>query len=95
VLRRPIEFTTYACRPYRDALRAAGAIASMSRTGDCWDNAVVESCFATLKRDLVYRQTWPTRSSLTRALVEYIEGGYNPERRHPHLGYVSPLTDEA
>jgi transposase InsO family protein len=84
--------STYACRPHRDAL---AAVPSMSRTGDCWDNAVVESCFATLKRDLVHRQTWPTRSSLTRALVEYIAGWYNPERRHSHLGYVSPLTYEA
>jgi transposase InsO family protein len=87
--------STYACRPYRAALAAVGAVASMSRTGDCWDNAVVESCFATLKRDLVHRQPWPTRSSLTRALVEYIDGWYNPERRHSHLGYVSPLTYEA
>ena len=87
--------STYACRAYRDALAAVGAVASMSRTGDCWDNAVVESCFATLKRDLVHRQTWPTRRSLTRALVEYIDGWYNPERRHSHLGYVRPLTYEA
>jgi len=87
--------STYACRAYREALATVGAVASMSRTGDCWDNAVVESWFATLKRELVHRQTWPTRSSLTRALVEYIEGWYNPERRHSHLGYVSPLTYEA
>lgn len=85
----------YACAPYRDALTDARALASMSRRGDCWDNAVVESFFATLKRGLVHRQTWPTRSSLTRALVDYIEGWYNPERRHSHLGYVSPIAYEA
>jgi len=67
----------------------------MSRRGDCWDNAVVESFFATLKRGLIHRQTWPTRSSLTRALPGYIDGWYNPERRHSHLGYVSPIAYEA
>lgn len=85
----------YAAGPYRDALTDAKAIASMSRRGDCWDNAVVESFFATLKRGLVHRQTWPSRSSLTRALVDYIEGWYNPERRHSHLGYMSPIAYEA
>jgi len=87
--------STYAAKPYRHALTAAQAVASMSRRGDCWDNAVVESFFATLKRGLVHRSTWPTRSSLTRALVDYIDGWYNPERRHSHLGYVSPIAYEA
>ncbi|HET9066742.1 MAG TPA: IS3 family transposase [Gemmatimonadales bacterium] len=85
----------YSCAPYRAALTDAQAIASMSRRGDCWDNAVVESFFATLKLGLVHRQTWATRSSLTRALVDYIDGWYNPERRHSHLGYVSPIAYEA
>ena len=69
----------------------------MSRPGDRWGNAVVESCFAALKRGLVHRQTWSTRSSLTRALVDYdyIEGWYNPERRHSHLGSLSPIAYEA
>lgn len=85
----------YACRAYQEALAARQATPSMSRRGDCWDNAVVESFFATLKRGLVQRQTWATRSSLTRALVDYIEGWYNPERRHSHLDYVSPIAYEA
>jgi putative transposase len=85
----------YACRSYQAALAQHAVIGSMSRRGDCWDNAVVESFFATLKRGLVHRQTWPTRSSLTRALVSYIDGWYNPERRHSHLGYVSPIAYEA
>lgn len=95
MLRRPIERKIYACRAYQDALAARHATPSMSRRGDCWDNAVVESFFATLKRGLVHRQTWATRSSLTRALVDYIEGWYNPERRHSHLAYVSPIAFEA
>ena len=85
----------YACRRYQAALDQHAVIGSMSRRGDCWDNAVVESFFATLKRGLVHRQTWPTRSSLTRALVSYIDGWYNPERRHSSLGYVSPIAYEA
>ena len=60
------------------ALTAQHAIVSMSRKGDCWDNTVVKSLFATLKRGVVHRQTWPTRSSLTRALLDYIDGWYNP-----------------
>ncbi len=85
----------YASRAYQAALAERHARPSMSRRGDCWDNAVVESFFATLKRGLVYRQSWATRSSLTRALVSYIEGWYNPERQHSHLGYVSPVAYEA
>jgi len=85
----------YAGGVYQAALVAQQAVGSMSRRGDCWDNAVVESFFATLKRGLVHRQTWATRSSLTRALVDYIDGWYNPERRHSSLGYVSPIAYEA
>ena len=85
----------YAGHAYQDALARQQAVGSMSRRGNCWDNAVVESFFATLKRGLVHRQSWATRSSLTRALVDYIEGWYNPERRHSSLGYVSPLAYEA
>lgn len=85
----------YACRSYQAALAQHAVIGSMSRRGDCWDNAVVESFFATLKWGLVHRQTWPTRSGLTRALVSYIDGWYNPERRHSHLGYLSPIAYEA
>ena len=84
----------YAGRAYQVALAQQQAIASMSRRGNCWDNAVVESFFATLKRGLVHRQTWASRSSLQRALVAYIDGWYNPERRHSHLGYVSPIAYE-
>ena len=85
----------YAGRAYQEALAQQQAIPSMSRRGNCWDNAVVESFFATLKRGLVHRQTWATRSSLLRALTDYIERWYNRERRHSHLGYVSPIAYEA
>ncbi len=87
--------STYVSGAYQAALAAVQAVPSLSRAGNCWDNAVVESCFATLKQGLVPRQGWATRSSLTRALVDYIDGWYNPERRHSHLGYVSPIAFEA
>ena len=66
----------------------------MSRRGNCWDNAVVESFFATLKRELVHQERWETRSEATRVLADYIEGWYNRARRHSALGYVSPLEWE-
>lgn len=71
-----------------------GIVCSMSRRGDCWDNAVVESFFATLKRELVHQTSWATRQAATGALAEYIEGWYNRARRHSSLGYVSPLQYE-
>ncbi len=92
MLRRPLEFTVYTSHAYQEALKYHHALGSMSRAGDCWDNAVVESFFATLKRGLVHRQSWPTRGALTRALVQYIDGWYNRERRHSTLGYLSPIA---
>jgi len=84
----------YTSGNYQKALTDGKAIVSMSRRGNCWDNAVVESFFATLKRGLIHRQSWPTRQSLERALVDYIEGWYNRKRRHSTLGYLSPVAYE-
>jgi putative transposase len=80
----------YASDGYRSALAAAGLTVSMSRTGDCWDNAVVESFFATLKTELVGDTVFPSRDAARAALFEYIEGFYNRRRRHSSLGYVAP-----
>jgi putative transposase len=66
----------------------------MSRRGDCWDNAVVESFFGTLKTELIYPESWMTRSELHAAIAEYIELFYNTERRHSYLGYLSPAGYE-
>jgi transposase InsO family protein len=68
--------------------------ASMSRTGDCWDNAVVERFVSTLKRELVEEATWATREKARLALFERIELWNNGERRHSSLGYVSPTHFE-
>jgi transposase InsO family protein len=84
----------YASAEYRQLLDDQGMIASMSRRGDCWDNAVVESFFATLKTELVADSNWQTREEAKRAIVEYIEVWYNRKRRHQTLGYRSPVEYE-
>lgn len=66
----------------------------MSRVGDCWDNAVAESFFATLKRELADDADWATRDDARTAVFEYIEVWYNRQRRHSSLGYVSPVAYE-
>ncbi len=66
----------------------------MGSTGVCWDNAVAETFFATLKRELVYRRAWPTRQELIGEILEYIEAFYNRQRRHSTLGYLSPAQFE-
>lgn len=84
----------YASAEYRAVLAAHGMDRSMSRLGSCWDNAVAESFFATLKGELAPPGAWPTRAAAHRALFEYIEAFYNGERRHSTLGYLSPLAFE-
>ncbi len=68
---------------------------SVGRKGECWDNAVAESFFATIKRELVDTRSWPTQTGLRRAVFEYIEGWYNTRRLHSTLGYLSPAQYEA
>jgi transposase InsO family protein len=86
--------TPYTAAEYRAALRAAHVAVSMSRPGDCWDNAVMESFFATLKTELVHEARWATRAEATAALATYIEGWYNRRRRHSTLDYLSPAEYE-
>ena len=66
----------------------------MGSVGDCYDNAVCETFHASLKKEKIYRQSWPTRAAARTATFEYIEGWYNPRRRHSTLGYVSPIEFE-
>ena len=84
----------YASDDYRRALTQLGIVASMSRKGDCWDNAVAESFFATLKAELVDDADYATRAAAIASIGAYIESFYNRERRHSHLGYVSPVEYE-
>jgi transposase InsO family protein len=84
----------YASHDYREALRKNNIACSMSRKGNCWDNAVVESFFATLKKELIHRRPWGTVRSAREAIVEYIEVFYNRKRKHSTLGYLSPANFE-
>lgn len=79
---------------FGQACGKAGIARSMGSRGDCFDNAVAESFFATLKKELIRRQSWPTRTELRQAVFEYIELFYNATRRHSTLGMVSPAEFE-
>jgi transposase InsO family protein len=85
----------YAAGDVQELLRKHKMVASMSRKGDCWDNAPAESFFATLKSELVHRRRYRTRAEAKRDLFEYIERFYNTERRHSALEYRSPAEFEA
>jgi putative transposase len=74
--------------------RAAGIAQSMGSRGDCFDNAVAESFFATLKKELIHRSTWPTKAELRTEVFDYIEVFYNRQRRHGKLGQRSPVDFE-
>ena len=80
----------YASLEYQALLARSGIACSMSRRGNCWDNAPVESFFGTLKRELVHRSAFATREAARQALFSWIEVWYNRKRRHSALGYVSP-----
>ncbi len=84
----------YTAAAYRAALAARGVTASMSRAGECLDNAMAESFFATLKAELVDTRAWPTRAAARQAIFEWIEVWYNRQRRHSALAYLSPTRFE-
>ena len=85
----------YTSADYGELARANGVVLSVGRKGECWDNAVAESFFATIKRELVDTRAWPTRAGLHRAVFDYIEGWYNVRRLHSSLDYCSPAEWEA
>jgi len=85
----------YTSGDFAQLARANGVVLSVGRKGECWDNAVAESFFATIKRELIDTRSWPTRTGLRRAVFEYIEGWYNTRRLHSTLGYLSPAQYEA
>ncbi len=84
----------YASDNYQKLLKTNLITCSMSRRGDCWDNAVMESFFATLKTELIYRERFFTREGAKLKIFDYIEMFYNRKRRHSSLGYKSPLEFE-
>ncbi len=85
----------YAAEAYRDVLASKNITASMSRRGNCYDNAFVESFFRTLKVELVYRRKFETREEAKSAIFEFIEVWYNRQRTHSSLGYMTPVEYEA
>ena len=84
----------YASADYRKLMQSAGIRASMSRKGDCYDNAPMESFFHTLKTELVHHRHYATRAEAQQDLFAYIEGFYNRTRRHSAIGYISPIEME-
>lgn len=86
--------STYASGDYQQLLKDHRLICSMSRKGECLDNAVAESFFGTLKTELVDHETYPSKDHARQSLFEYIEVFYNRYRRHSYLGYISPVEYE-
>ncbi|PKN47085.1 MAG: hypothetical protein CVU59_04065 [Deltaproteobacteria bacterium HGW-Deltaproteobacteria-17] len=84
----------YASKEFRKVLAKHGIVLSMSRKGNCWDNAVAESFFSTIKRDKLNKEVWRSTVQLRVVVFDYIEGFYNRTRRHSTLGNVSPLAFE-
>jgi transposase InsO family protein len=84
----------YTSNEYRATLASLDITVSMSRRGNCWDNAVAESFFATLKRELIYRRTWKDVEDVRQAVFKYIEVFYNRRRMHSALGYQTPAAAE-
>ena len=80
----------YASQAYRELLREHSITCSMSRRANCWDNAMMESFFATLKKERIHHESYATREAARQSVFEYIELFYNTRRRHSALGYLSP-----
>src|SRR3954471_1550575 len=94
-LRRPLEPGQYAAEPYRQVLGRHGMKQSMSRRGNCLDNAPMESFFASLKKEQVHHARFRTRAEAKAAVFEYVEIFYNRQRLHSALGYRTPAEARA
>jgi putative transposase len=95
VLRRPLDFTQYTSKEFTDLLAEHKMVQSLSRPRQCWDNAVAESFFSSLKLELTDRRPWATRAQVRRAVVDYIEVFFNRRRLHSSLNYLTPAEYEA
>ena len=93
-MRRPVELKQYCSIDYQAELSKHGILISMSGKGNCYDNAMVETFFKTLKSELVWRTVFYTRREAERAIARYIDGFYNPVRRHSALSFTSPAQFE-
>jgi transposase InsO family protein len=93
-LRGPIESAQYTSLVFTRRCRSVGIDVSIGSRGDCFDNAAHESFHASLKKDVIHRQAWPTKAKARTAVFEYVEAFYNRRRRHSTLGMLSPLEFE-
>ena len=94
MLRRPVESAQYTSEPFQRLMTDHGIACSMSRSGNVWDNAAMESFFSSLKTERIKRKTYRTRKQARADIFDYIERFYNPKRRHSTIGYLSPITFE-
>jgi putative transposase len=94
MLQRPMETAQYTSYAFGKRCREAGVMPSMGSVGDAYDNAMAESFFATLERELLNRRRFRSQAEAKMAVFEWIEGWYNPHRRHSSLGYRSPVNYE-
>lgn len=94
VLRRPVESAQYCSVDYQALLRRRGILISMSGKGNCYDNAMVETFFKTIKSELLSPVAWQSRQQAENAIARYIDGFYNPVRRHSSLDFQSPIAFE-
>jgi putative transposase len=94
VLRRSLESAQYTSEQFQRLMADNGVVCSMSRSGNVWDNAAMESFFSTLKTERTGRKTYRTRDEARADVFDYIERFYNLKRRHSTIGFVSPMEFE-
>ena len=94
VLRQPLESAQYTSQQFQTLMSDNGVTCSMSRSGNVWDNAAMESFFSSLKTERVRRQVYRTRDATRADVFDYIERFYNTTRRHSTIGYLSPVEFE-
>jgi len=94
VLRRPVESAQYTSEQFQRLMADHGVVCSMSRSGNVWDNAAMESFFSSLKAERTTRRIYRTRDDAKADVFDYIERFYNPKRRHSTIGYLSPMEFE-
>ena len=94
MLRRPVESAQYTSEQFQRLMIDHGVVCSMSRSGNVWDNAAMESFFSSLKTERTARKIYRTRDEAKADVFDYIERFYNPNRRHSTIGYLSPMEFE-
>jgi putative transposase len=94
MLQRPLESTQYTSEQFQRLMTDHGVVCSMSRSGNVWDNAAMESFFSSLKTERTARKIYRSRDEAKADVFDYIERFYNPKRRHSTIGYMSPMEFE-